>query len=360
MRRYLLPLILLTGCGNSDFSSGPPVHGGSAGDPPYHAYGDSITAGYGLTNPGTDEYPVLLANVESRYLTNAALPGDQACDIPTRQIFPAADSPTTATPTLYTVLISTNDVDVKGSGTYESVFNLCHQATLAWLATPAQAKILASASSVTTTGATHIDTTAGFNALTTDAQGATITFNFSRTTPGPVYVWYRITDNSKGTFTYTLDSTTSATIKSTTTPAIQTQNGSISSLALLRIPGVALGAHTITLTQTSTAGGGMGIVAIGIPPSTRLAGSPRVLVGTTPLQLTPSGAPCGGGLAIDPCPLYTADITANANLLASDGLDIEIFTTTKYETGTAADLADIVHPNAQGHREILHAITDIY
>ncbi len=41
-------------------------------------------------------------------------------------------------------------------------------------------------------------------------------------------------------------------------------------------------------------------------------------------------------------------------------LDIELFDSRKYMTGTPADLVDQVHPNVLGHQEILHALTDIY
>ena len=355
-----LSLLLCAGCSANNFTpTGATITAGAATSPPYHAYGDSITAGYALADPLHDAYPVLLADAKTLLLTDLAISGDQACDVPTRQIFPAAESPTTATPTVYTLLISTNDVDIKSSGPYEAIFNLCQQATLAWLATPIQAKLLATAATVTTSGATHLDSASGFNAVFTDTAAASVTLPFQRTGAGAVYLWYRIMDGSSGAFNVSLDGSAVTALTTGTIPTISTQNGTGNSLALLRIPSVAAGSHTLTLTQTSTGASGLGVVAIGFPPVTRPAGSPRVLVGTTPMQYNGYPAACNSPSAPN-CLAYIADITANATLLASDGLDVELFNTRKYMTGTAADMADQVHPNATGHQEIFKAITDIY
>src|ERR1035438_7105325 len=53
----------------------------------YHAFGASITAGYTLSDPATQVYPALVAAYEHVSLVNYGSPGDQACDVPTRQIF---------------------------------------------------------------------------------------------------------------------------------------------------------------------------------------------------------------------------------------------------------------------------------
>ena len=352
----MLLLTVTLGCGAGNFSSVAPVTAGAASAPPYHAYGDSITVGYPLPNPATMAYPFLLTAAKNLFLADRAISADQACDIPTRQIFPNADSPSTSSKTLYTVLIGTNDADAKGSGAYEAVFNLCDQASLAWLATPLESKVLASAATVS--GASHIDTASGYNAVTTDAAAASLTFHFTRATPGAVYVWYRIVDANAGTFTVALDGGSPMLLTTGTTPMIATHNGSSSSLALLRLPGVAAGSHSLVLTQTSANAAGMSVVAIGMPATVRPSGAPRVLAGTVPLQLAGGGPPCDLNPAV--CLAYTADVTANVALLASDGLDVELFDSRKYMTGTAADMADQVHPNALGHQEILHAILDIY
>ena len=365
--RATLLLFLLAfgfGCGAGTFGTAPlpsPVATTPTPTNPseapvyYHAYGDSITVGYGLVSPTTAGYPYLLSQAENLALSDNAISGDQACDVPTRQVFPNADNPTTAVPSLYTLLISTNDADVKGSGPYESVFNLCHQAVLAWLGTPTESKIAASAAVVS--GPAHVDPFQNFNSVTTDALGSSLTFSFSRSSAGPVYLWYRIVDGNPGAFSYALDGQSSGTLSTGTFPLISTYNLTTTSLALLRIPAVPAGSHSLTLTQTTAGYGGSGFVGMAVPPAVRAAGSPRVLVGTTPLQLA-GNSPCGITPSI--CLAYVADITANVHLLAGDGLDIELFDSRKYMTGTTADLVDQLHPNPLGHKEIVHAITDLY
>ena len=56
--------------------------------------------------------------------------------------------------------------------------------------------------------------------------------------------------------------------------------------------------------------------------------------------------------------VYRADIRANVQLLAGDGLNTHLFESGKYMQGTTVDMSDIVHPNAQGHKEIAHALLD--
>ncbi len=350
-------LFALTGCSQNDFFSGAAaVAAANPSLPPYHAYGDSITAGFGLSSPGTTAYPAVFAKAENLSASNYAISGDEACDIPTRQIFPNRDDPTATSQSIATVLIGTNDVAVKGVGSYEAVFSLCHQATLAWLATPAELKV--SASSATAAGPTHIDTTAHYNAVTTDAQNASLTFSFTLGQPGAVYVWYRIVDDNAGTFSWALDGSSAHSLTTAVSPAMATQNGTKSSLALLRLPAVPAGGHRLVLIQTSAGASGMGIVALGIPPAGGLSAAPRVLAGTVPPQLAGSTLMCSYNPGA--CQQYSADITANVNLLASDGLNIQLFTSGKYMSATAADLNDALHPNVLGNQEIAHAVEDIY
>jgi hypothetical protein len=136
----LLALLALAGCSTnvtSNLQSSGGNSGGSTVSPPnvpitqYYAYGDSITAGYLLAVPGTQDYPALVAAKENVPLNNRAFNGEMACDLPTSQISPSGDSPALSPHIASSVLIGTNDVDVKGIGAYEAVFMLFHQATLA-------------------------------------------------------------------------------------------------------------------------------------------------------------------------------------------------------------------------------------
>lgn len=365
MRLASLPLALtivascLAGCG-SGYAFLPYVLPIFAGGTPayalYHAYGDSITFGAFLADPATQAYPALVATATGLNPSNRGIPGDMACDVPTRQIFPAADAPALASNGLYSLLISTNDVGVKNAGPYEAVFNLCHRASIAWLAVPAEDKVLGTASTVKSSGAVSVETANHWNALTTQAAGASLTFPFTRAAAGPVYIWYRIRDGSPGQWTYALDGKALGSGTTATSPSIATQNGSSDSLALLRLDSIPAGAHTVTFVQTSAGATGVGIVAIGFPPSTTASQTSLVLVGTMPKQLSEANDIC----SVNPraCDAYIADITANVKLLASDGLNVELFDSRKYMLGTSLDMRDIVHPNARGHLEIAHSVLD--
>lgn len=349
----LLPsLAFATGCTGGDFLQ--PAAAVSS----YHAFGDSITFGFALADPVRDRYPTLLANARNLVVSDFAIPLDMSCDIPTRQIFPAADSPSLVKPMLYTIMIGTNDADLENTGPYEAIFNLCEQASIGWLALPVENKVLATSASVTTSGAGHLDTSNNWNAWVTDGAGSAISFPVIVGPTGALYVFYRIVDGNPGKFSYGLDGKQLGTGTTATLPAIATANGSNNSLALLRLSGIAPGAHVLTLTQTTAGSSGAAFVAIGLPPARSSSSMPHVLVGTVPLQL-------GGGLgyrcSIDrsSCLAYSADSAASVALFAGDGLNVQLFDSTKYMTGTSVDMADAAHPNPLGHQEILHSIQDV-
>ncbi len=349
-RFALLTLVALglTACNAGDFpgkketSTVPPVTGYAL----YHAYGDSITAGVGVASPSL-VYAALAADYNSVNLSDYAIGGDESCDVPTRQIFANSDSPTLATPGLYSLLIGTNDVDVRGTGAGELTYNLCDQAAISWLATPLEMKLLATSSQVTVTGASHLETLDNFNALTTDALGATITFPFTRTAVAPLYLWYRITDNTSFTFTCALDGSTVTTLAGFTSPAILTPNSTTTSVGVYRLASVPVGTHSLQCTQDDAGSSGMGLIAIAGPPPAGTLQRPRLLVGLLPLQLNGSRSSL---LAV-----YDADIRGNVAIFAGDGLDVELFDAAAYMTGTSADMSDLLHPNAVGHQEIFKA-----
>ena len=318
----------------------------------YHALGDSITAGFTLPMPTTQRYAALVSSAVSLTLTDNAIGGDQACDLPADQIVQKNELPTLAARGLYTLLVSTNDVSFKGAGSYESIFNLCQQATIAWIAVPVEYKVLATDPTVKVAGPAHLESF--WNALTTDARNASVTFTVKTAASEPVYVWYRITDGNKGSFSYAVDGSQVGLLATGPSPAITTIHGTESSLAFLRIPAVSAGSHTVTFTQTSTGSDGLGVVAVGTPPPSGTLNLPRLFVGTTPKQNSQSNAVCAGNDAF--CQAYIQDIRSNVAVFASDGLGVSLFDTRKYEIGTDADMSDSVHPNSMGHREIALAL----
>jgi hypothetical protein len=321
--------------------------------PRYHAYGDSITYGNTLSDHATQAYPALVAAYYQLPFENYALPGDQACDVPTRQIFPHQDSPTLAIHTDYTVLIGTNDVNIKGTGAYESVFILCHQAVLSWLAVPAEYKVLANNSSVTTSGPGAIDTTNKWDSWTTAGEGSSVSFPITITTSGPIYAWVRISDNNPATYTYSLDGVVLGTASTQTNPRISTQNGINNSLGFLRLPPVITGKHVVTFTQTSAGVNGVSVVGIGTPTGPTTNPLPTVVVGTVPYQYDNGQCTVAND---QPCQEYIQDIEADVNLFAADGLNVKLFDTRDYMFGTAAEMSDSLHPNALGQIELSHSV----
>lgn len=340
--------LVLIGCGSGSASSAFLTSLAQ-----YRAYGDSITYGFTLNDPATQAYPALVAKDEVLSLANNAISGDQACDVATLQIFPAEDSPTLARHLRYTLLIGTNDAFFKGSGPYEAVFKLCHQAAISWLAVPAEYKVLAGAVGMTATGPGEIDTSNHWNSWTTKGQGATVSFAITTSRSGPLYAWPRIDDNNAGTYTYSLDGVILGTSSIQTTPSISTHGGGTNSLGFLRLPSVPAGKHVLTFTQKTAGSSGVSVVGIGTPTGPITDVLPKVLVGTIPFQL-PNTDGCDALIGI--CQRYIQDIESDVNLLSGDGLSVVLFDTRKYMFGTPAEMNDFLHPNVLGQTELSHAV----
>jgi lysophospholipase L1-like esterase len=322
---------------------------------PYFALGDFITDGATLSNPSQQAYPALVSREKNAPLTNLANAGDQACDVPARQIFPNDISPTQASHPTYSVLIGVNDVDNQGEGAYEQVFAECHQAALAWLALPAEGKILAGSAGFVADGPGQIDTTNGWNAWATQGQGSTVSFTITMATSGPLYAWPLIDDASTATYAYALDGVETGTSTVQTTPQIATKNGTTRSLGFLRWPWVPAGQHTITFIQTSSGTSGVSVVGIGAPSALPAGQLPAVLAGTIPYQLH-TGQNLGCQATDAPCLAYNGDILADVNMFAGDGLNVLLFDTRQYLQGTSAEMSDAVHPNAKGQEKLSEAV----
>jgi len=311
----------------------------------YRAYGDSITSGSTLIAP-QKPYPAFVAYDESVTYADNGIPSDEACDVPTRQIFPNEDSPTLATHPTYTLLIGTNDDATKGIGPYEAVFILCHEAAISWLAIPAEYKILANGSGVTTTGPGKLDTSNNWNAWTTQGMGASVSFTITTMQTGPIYAWPRIDDRVASTYTYSLDGVVIGAGTMQTTPSISTRNGTTSSLGFLRLPTVTAGTHVVTFTQTSAGANGVSVLGIATPTGPTTDKLPSVLVGTLPFALQNSGGICDSSEVT--CLQYIKDIEADVNLFSTDKLNVRLFDSRKYMSGTASEMNDPFHPNEYG------------
>jgi hypothetical protein len=345
----LLVALMLSGCAVNvaPTSASQPVSSASSS---YHAYGDSIT--YGATLSSTSlAFPSLIAADRKLTLANYAIEGDQACDVPTQQIFPNNDDPTATASPLYTLLIGTNDLDDRGADGYFPVFNLCQQASIAWLALPVDLKVLATATGVVTSGPGAINPAHNWNSWATSTLNASITLPITLAAAGPIYAWMRIADNDPGSFTYAIDHNVLGTMNTAPEPYISTVNGTTESIGFLRLPEIAAGAHTVTFTQT-TATGTMQILAIGAPPAAKRS-LPTVIVGDPPNQEALAGGEC----VVYPanCAAYPPDIQANVALFAGDGLNVIYAENHIYMLATPSEMDDELHPNALGQSELRNA-----
>jgi hypothetical protein len=316
----------------------------------YRAYGDSITYGATLVAP-EKPYPAYVAGAEGVSFSDNALSRDQACDVPTRQIFPHQDAPTLATHPTYSLLIGTNDVIAKGAGAYEAVYTLCQQATISWLGIPAEHKSLAGGSGMTATGPGAIESANHWNAWTTEGLDASVSFTITTSESGPVYAWPRIDDYSPATYTYALDGVVAGRASTQTTPRIATLNSSSNSLGFLRLPAVPPGTHVVTFTQTSAGSSGVSVVGIGVPGGPAADLLPKVLVGTIPFQKSDDCDSSDGA-----CEKYIRDTMANVLLFSGDGLHVRLFDTRKFMFATGAEMNDYVHPNERGQYELSKAV----
>lgn len=323
----------------------------------YRSYGASVTAGYTLTDPSTQAYPALVAAFESVPLDNRAISGDQSCDVTARQIFPNGDSPALTTHYVSSTLVGTNDVNANGTGPYEAVYMLCERAFISWLAVPLEYKSLANGKNVSTTGSGRLDTS--WNAWTTRAQGATVSFTISTSNMGSIYAWPLVDDSSSATYTYSLDGVVIGSGKGQTSPLMATQNGTTKSLGFIRIPTVSAGTHVVTFTQTNSGTGGISVVGVGSPFAGVNNKLPTVLVGTITYQWLGGGD--GACTVTDaPCQQYIQDERSDVTLLSGDGLDVRIFDTRQYMFGTASEMNDSLHPNVFGQQELSHSVEAVW
>lgn len=321
----------------------------------YRAYGDSITYGYSLPDPRTQSYPSLVSGFEHVTFANNAIPGDEACDVTTRQIFPNDDHPDFSTHPTYTVLIGTNDVDRNDAVDYEPIFALCHRALVSWLAIPEEHKTLAGGSGASTHGPGTLLTTNKWNAWTTGGKGSSVGFRITLSRSGSIYAWPLIDDDSDASYQYSLDGAALGTEQVQTSPGLRTKNGTKVSLGFLEIDQVPAGTHVVTFVQTSSGADGVSLVGIGSPAAASSGQNPAVLVGTVPLQNHESRP--GKCTPTEPlCLSYVKVIEDDAAMFSAAGLDVRVFDTRKYMHGTRAEMWDNVHPNALGQQELARSV----
>lgn len=326
----------------------------------YYAFGDSITYGGYLPDRESQAYPFLVAKAENLLVTNYAISGDEACDIPARQIFPNSQNPFLASATVSSILIGTNDANNHGAGAYEPVFKECHLSAVSWQAVPAQDKVLVGSEGFETSGPGVSGSFGTSPIWTTQGAGAGMSFAIELKQPGAIYAWPVIDDTSDAAYSYSIDGAPAGTANVRTNPVMATTNGTRRSVGFLRFGGVGAGRHVITFTQTSSGNDGVSVLGIGAISGTAKGKLPVVLVGTVPYQLYPGQSCCCMPANDQPCLSYIQDIQNDVSLLAADGLDVRLFDTRKFMLATSAEMSNSVHPNALGDQKLADAVESVW
>ena len=312
-------------------------------------FGDSITLGTGATTNALG-YAGLLQTDSSTAQNNTGTSGAYACDVDATQVFNDNNAtitiPVSRNP-LQTLMIGTNDANIKGVGSYETgVYKPCHQASIAWLAVPSTSKVLAS--TCTQTGTWTSD---GNYAATLAVKSSTNASTLScpiTTNGGPIYIWYAVNDAYTGTFTYALDGGATTSLSSVSTPLVAAlgTNG----VFLVRLTGVAAASHTVAFNVTSGTGGTNTVSIIGIgttPPATpQYFGAPALYVAGVIQQQNNTAAAATAA--------YNADALADVNLLAGDGLPV-YFVDARGAVNSTTQMTNTLHPNNAGHSAIRDA-----
>ena len=337
--------------GNLYGTYGEPVVNASA----LHTYGDSITQGYLVTS--TTDYPYYLSQEMGATVTNYGTGGDMACDMVFRVWNGENPSNTyTTSNNVTTMMIGTNDSELKGVGAYETNYNNCVNSSMTWAAIPSQYKVLGSAMTLTGTwtqgsGSGGLPSQGEYTSTNGSTATATIT-----TYGGPLYIWYNVADNwTGGQFTYSIDGGSSTTVSSATTTPISTHNGSVGGIFLIRVTGLAAGSHTVLFTNTASSGSPQYtmIDGVGTPPPLSAWGGPMVFNAGVIKE-------CGDGNSAATTQ-YNSDAQSDVNLLSGDGLKVYFANTRDYIPPTQAYFGDTcstpgLHPNAAGHQLITEGL----
>ncbi len=333
----------------------------------HHAMGDSVTHGTNATgtcNGGATGcgYVPLLAYDEGATLINRGVGGAFSCDVADVQVFPNEISTVNDNP-VYTIMAGYNDALFRGTGAYEVNTHSCNQASFSWLATPY--KIAGYTGKQT--GMWSNDIRYALAGALSSTQGSTLTIPIT-TYGGPLYAWYELIDGNGGSFTYSVDGGTPASLNTAPATAISTNLGGTRGVGLIRVP-VAAGDHKIVFTVTSATSESntVGITAVGSPYPVGSYGPPTVYAGGIIRAQADQYASATAA--------YNNDVIADVQLLQSDGLPVKfvdvrqylcttIVASVCYNSAGVSDMdlpsaGDNLHPNNAGHNDLKMAFEQV-
>lgn len=315
------------------------------------AFGDSITTGFNASTP-EKQFVNLLGTSLGITPRNWSNGGAQVID----QAISVFSVNTDESPRpLYLHMFGTIDRDLYTENPIlEDVFDLAEGAELLWLALPVANKIPGNEAPATT-GTWVRGQHYPIEAVSSEV-GSTMTFTVRGTV---AYLVYGIQDNNGGAFALTVDGRLVGNYASAPRASIQTNNGGSprgvhqndgSGLnwgpQLIRIPGLALGTHvlTVTVTSASTSANSTASVIFAGGNSVFHETLPTVLAGGAPLQNW-------GAWKEQLLDGYRQLVMKNAKTLAADGLAIVYVPVNTFQTPQGL-WTDNVHPIDLGEKQI--------
>jgi hypothetical protein len=298
---------------------------------------------------------------------NRANPGNQACNVLYYQLLPYDPGPTSiSNGPLVALGGNVNDVTYGGgspAGTlgptappypYLPTYSECELANMSYEAVPSTSKVFGG--SATMTGSCTADTTfPTVTGVTCSSTGSTAVFsgsNLTTTQTGPFYVWVEHGDGIAGGGTVQVDSLTPVSFATATAEPILTNNGNTHGVGFIRIPSVAAGSHTVTVTQTVA--GSITVLAAGAPPTGTILGKPWEVVMDIANQ--------GNNINQTTLNAYNVQTYADYNLLLGDGLNLNMAPESLHVKGPAQYgefIGSSDHENNRvGQAEIFDAFLD--
>lgn len=335
----------------------------------YTAYGDSITAGYGVSNI-SNSYAYLVNSDINRAspFHDYGIAGSTALDMSV-EVFDTP-APTPSGNPVVTTMIGTNDATQASatSAANETAFLISDYAANAWRAMSSTDKVMAQSSLITQAGTWATDATFTYGpGLVSSTNASTLTDSAAQVGPsGVMYLWYYVYGaGAGGTFTVSVDGAAqtdtisgSSTI-SATTAGDYLYHFTFPVVGMARFTGISQGSHSVVIKVTSSSGS-VGVIALGFPPARQYGGNtaPSVVVGGVPYEQNN-----GNGAAVS---AYNRLVANEVSTLDSDGLDARFVDVQSYlddeldfaSTATqncAASTVPGLHPNDCGHRHLANA-----
>jgi lysophospholipase L1-like esterase len=309
----------------------------------FTVYGDSFTVGVGASvtaNRFTDLIATARGWTQNNLGTSGDMVADKADEVLTSNIGDGAQS---------LLMLGTNDqrtytTDVNK----QAAFKAGHAALIAWLSIPNARKQRGQARDSVTGTWTNNAEYGGALGIQSIVPASSATFTAYGSV---VYVCTILQNSIAATFSVAVDGVTVGTFSCSPGATITSVNGRTFMPALIRIPGLSEGPHSVVVTVvTASSGNPVYVLWVAGNGGHRSKSGPNLWVGNVP-RFTPAGYAASGG---------SDAVVAkfNAMIRAADGLNIALVDCAS-RLVPATDLdTDGVHPDDSGHAAIAEAFLE--